>query len=51
MLDDAGYPKTPPSRRATPTGRLPGDLPPVSPPPAGDATQAVAAPGTSYPKQ
>ena len=52
MLDDAGYPKTPPSRRATPTGRSPSEVSPPPPPgSAPDSTQAVAAPGTTYPKQ
>jgi glutaredoxin len=52
MLDEAGYPKTPPSRRATPIGRPPAELgPPATPASAADAAQAVAAPGTTYPKQ
>lgn len=50
MLDDAGYPKAPPTRNVTPTGRAPSE---VSPPPASaaDSSQTVAAPGATYPKQ
>jgi glutaredoxin len=51
MLDEAGYPKAPANRRATPTARAPGDTgAPTTTPLAPDASQAVSAPGT-YPKQ
>jgi glutaredoxin len=51
MLDEAGYPKAPASRRAAPSTRAPeGTGAPATPPPAPDASQAVSAPGT-YPKQ
>ncbi len=49
MLDDAGYPKTPP-RRTVDVGRAPGEAPPV-PPPSTDTRSAVVAPEpTPYPK-
>ena len=46
MLDDAGYPKSPPRRVAA---KAPAE-PPAPPPPA-EATQAVPIPGGGYPKQ
>jgi glutaredoxin len=48
-LDEVGYPKTPPSRRGSPTARP--DAPPPAPPPPG--MQSVAPPprGGDYPKQ
>jgi len=49
MLDDAGYPKTPPSRRAATGGRITDNTPP---PPVAEGTKAVGAPprGGDYPK-
>jgi hypothetical protein len=49
MLDDAGYPKAPANRRATPTGKPAADAAPAAPA-AGDASQTVSAPA-NYPKQ
>ena len=46
MLDDAGYPKTPPRRVAV---KPPAEAAPAAPP--STATQAVATPGGGYPKQ
>ena len=46
MLDDAGYPKSPPRRVAAKT---PAE--PAAPPPAAEATKAVPVPGSGYPKQ
>jgi glutaredoxin len=46
MLDDAGYPKTPPRRIAA---KAPAEAAP--PPPPAQATQAVPVPGGGYPKQ
>jgi glutaredoxin len=49
MLDDAGYPKSPPRRLAA---KAPAEAAaPASPTPPADATQAVAVPGGGYPKQ
>jgi glutaredoxin len=50
MLDEAGYPKAPPSRRATPVARASDVAPP--PPTVQDGTRAVGAPmrGGDYPK-
>ncbi|MEO8977241.1 MAG: glutaredoxin family protein [Casimicrobiaceae bacterium] len=49
MLDDAGYPKTPP-RRTAEVGRAPGAAPPP-PPVSNDTRSAVVAPEpTPYPK-
>ncbi len=49
MLDEAGYPKAPANRRASPTGKSMQDAMPVAPA-AGDASQTVSAPA-NYPKQ
>jgi glutaredoxin len=46
MLDEAGYPKSAPRRNV---GRAPAAAEPP-PLPAGEATQAVATPGSGYPK-
>jgi glutaredoxin len=52
MLDEAGYPKAPASRRMAPGGRAPGDTgTPATPAPAPESSQAVNAPGATYPKQ
>lgn len=53
MLDDAGYPKSPPRRTAT---KVPEPAPapaaaPAAPPPPADGGQSVAVPGSGYPKQ
>ena len=50
MLDDAGYPKTQPARRAAPVGKISDAS--ASPPTAQDGTRAVGAPvrGGDYPK-
>ena len=50
MLDEAGYPKTPPSRRATPVARASDVAPP--PPTVQDGTRAVGTPGRigTYPQ-
>jgi glutaredoxin len=51
MLDDAGYPKSPPSRRAQQL-RLPSTEPaPRAAPAAAAAATAAPAPGGGYPKQ
>jgi len=48
MLDDAGYPKSPPRRVAA---KAPAEAAsPASPTPPAEATQAVAVPGGGYPK-
>ena len=49
MLDEAGYPKTPATRRATPVARASESVPP---PTVQDGTRAVGAPprGGDYPK-
>ena len=48
MLDEAGYPKTPPPRRTTP-GRAPADTPP--PPPSAESKAAAVPPAVGgYPK-
>jgi glutaredoxin len=49
MLDEAGYPKAPANRRASPVGKSAPDAMPVAPV-AGDASQTVNAPA-NYPKQ
>ena len=46
MLDDAGYPKSPPRRVAA---KAPAE--PAAPAPAAEATKAVPVPGSGYPKQ
>jgi len=48
MLDEAGYPKSPP-RRVTPKAAASAE--PAAPAPPAEATQAVAVPGGGYPKQ
>jgi glutaredoxin len=51
MLDDAGYPKSPPRRVAA---KGPGEPAPAAPPlaaPPAEATQAIPVPGGGYPKQ
>ena len=50
MLDDAGYPKSP-ARRVAVKVAEPAPAAPTTPPPAPDATQAIAVPGGGYPKQ
>lgn len=50
MLDDAGYPKTPPRRIATKAAPEPAPAPTPAPAPA-DSGQAVNVPGGGYPKQ
>ena len=51
MLDDAGYPKSPPRRSVT-KATEPAPPPAASPAqPAGDGGQSVAVPGSGYPKQ
>jgi glutaredoxin len=53
MLDDAGYPKSPPRRIATKTtdpGAAPGTAPAAAPAPPAE-TQALPVPGSGYPKQ
>jgi hypothetical protein len=52
MLDDAGYPKTPPTRRVTAKAAepaAPAATPAATPSP--EATQALPVPGSGYPKQ
>ena len=49
MLDEAGYPKAPANRRASPAGKSAGETAPAAPA-AGEAAQAVSAPA-NYPKQ
>jgi glutaredoxin len=52
MLDDAGYPKTPPRRvaaKSTEPAAAPAAAP--APPAPADSTQAVTVPGGGYPKQ
>jgi len=49
MLDDAGYPKSPPRRVAAKVPAERAAQAPAAPP--AEATQAVAAPGSGYPKQ
>ena len=49
MLDEAGYPKTPPRRVAVRAQPEAAAAPPAAP--AGAAAQAVATPGGGYPKQ
>ena len=57
MLDDAGYPKSPPRRTATRVAEpAPAPAAPAAPaasaaPPAPDGGQSVAVPGSGYPKQ
>jgi hypothetical protein len=48
MLDDAGYPKTPPRRIAAKAAE-PAAAPAPTPP--AEATQALPVPGGGYPKQ
>jgi glutaredoxin len=52
VLDDAGYPKTPPQARQTPPRASPGNAgTAAAPQPAADASPPTAAgPGTDYPK-
>lgn len=52
-LDQAGYPKTPPPRRAAPQARAVDANAPPLPPPAADGTRSLAPPakGGDYPKQ
>lgn len=52
-LDQAGYPKTPASRRAPPIARPPDTAATPPPPPAADGTRSLAPPskGGDYPKQ
>ena len=51
MLDDAGYPKSPPTRRLT--AKVAEPAPAAAPAPAAspEATQALPVPGSGYPKQ
>jgi glutaredoxin len=49
MLDEAGYPKAPANRKASPAGKSTQDAMPVAPV-AGDASPTVSAPA-NYPKQ
>ena len=56
MLDDAGYPKSPPRRTATKPTEPPAATPaapaaPAAPAGAPDGGQSVAVPGSGYPKQ
>jgi glutaredoxin len=56
LLDDAGYPKSPPRRtasRAAPEPAPAAAPAPAAPttPPAPDSSQAVSVPGSGYPKQ
>ncbi len=50
LLDDAGYPKSPPSRRVAAKAAEPAPAP-GEPAPSPDATQALPVPGSGYPKQ
>jgi hypothetical protein len=55
MLDDAGYPKAPPTRRvatkaAEPAAPAAAPAAPT-PLPSPDAAQALPVPGSGYPKQ
>ncbi len=54
MLDDAGYPKSPPRRVAAKVATesaAPATAPAAAPNPPTEPTQAVAVPGGGYPKQ
>ena len=52
MLDDAGYPKSPPRRVATKTAEAVPAAPAAPAAPSGpDNSQSVAVPGSGYPKQ
>ena len=52
MLDDAGYPKSPPTRRVTAKAAEPAaPAAPAAPAPSPEATQALPVPGSGYPKQ
>jgi glutaredoxin len=52
MLDDAGYPKTPPTRRVTAKAAEPAaPAATPAPTPSPEATQALPVPGSGYPKQ
>jgi glutaredoxin len=51
MLDDAGYPKTPPPRRVAAKPADAASTPAAAPAAPADATQAIAVPGGGYPKQ
>jgi len=52
MLDDAGYPKSPPTRRVTAkTAEPAAPAAPAAPTPSPEATQALPVPGSGYPKQ
>ena len=53
MLDEAGYPKTPPTRRVTAKAAEPAApaAAPAAPTPSPEATQALPVPGSGYPKQ
>jgi len=53
MLDEAGYPKTPPARRVTAKAAEPAApaAAPAAQTPSPAATQALPVPGSGYPKQ
>jgi glutaredoxin len=50
MLDEAGYPKTPPPRRASPAARVGEATPPPAPPVEGTRAVGTPARGGDYPK-
>ena len=50
MLDDAGYPKTPPRRVAAKVTEPTAAPAPAAPAASPDATQAIPVPGSGYPK-
>ena len=50
MLDDAGYPKSPPRRIATKVAEPAPAPAPAAPAPFPESTQALPVPGSGYPK-
>jgi hypothetical protein len=50
MLDDAGYPKSPPRRVATKAAEPAPAPAAAAPAPSPEATQALPVPGSGYPK-
>jgi len=50
MLDDAGYPKSPPTRRVAAKTTEPGTAAAASAPPPPTETQTLPVPGSGYPK-
>jgi glutaredoxin len=51
MLDEAGYPKSPPRRVATKAAEAPAGPAATAAPASPEGSQSVAVPGSGYPKQ